>query len=107
MIMTVTQVSEEETLGALAREIRGQAAEGQERLSLERLLHISHWGRRQMERLFRERFLTSPVRYFRDCQWDNAERLLQVRRERAGGGCRVRDLPAREGCTRPSSSGGG
>ena len=29
-----------------------------------------------MERLFRERFLTSPARYFRDRQTDTAERLL-------------------------------
>jgi AraC family transcriptional regulator of adaptative response/methylated-DNA-[protein]-cysteine methyltransferase len=30
-----------------------------------------------MERRFRDRFLTSPARYFRDCQWEQAERLLR------------------------------
>jgi AraC family transcriptional regulator of adaptative response/methylated-DNA-[protein]-cysteine methyltransferase len=38
---------------------------------------LSPWSRRQTERRFRDRFLTSPARYFRDCQWDCARRLLK------------------------------
>lgn len=63
-------------LEALAREIRRQAENGCERLDMEQLLMISHWSRRQTERLFREHFLTSPARYFRDCQTEIAEVLL-------------------------------
>ena len=75
--MTTMVLSEGEALEGLAREIRCQVADGQERLCMERLLRLAPWCRRQTERLFRERFLTSPTRYFRDCQWDNAERLLK------------------------------
>jgi AraC family transcriptional regulator of adaptative response/methylated-DNA-[protein]-cysteine methyltransferase len=70
------ELDEMELLEALAREIRDQAEEGRERLCMSRLLAIAPWSRRQMERLFRERFLTSPARYFRDCQTEAAERLL-------------------------------
>src|SRR5258708_33547402 len=38
---------------------------------------LSPWSRRQTERRFRDRFLTSPARYFRDCQWVCARRLLK------------------------------
>lgn len=69
--------NETATLEAISRDIQAQAAEGQESLSMERLLALSPWSRRQMERLFREKFLTSPARYFRDCQWDKAEQLLR------------------------------
>jgi AraC family transcriptional regulator of adaptative response/methylated-DNA-[protein]-cysteine methyltransferase len=61
---------------ALAREIRRQAAEGHERLEMAGLLAISGRSRRQTERLFRDHHLTSPARFFRDCQTEIAERLL-------------------------------
>ncbi|MBC8136347.1 MAG: methylated-DNA--[protein]-cysteine S-methyltransferase [Fibrella sp.] len=63
-------------LDALAGEIRQQAQDGEPTLSLERMLKQSPWSRRQTERLFRDRFLTSPLRYFRDCQQDRAFALL-------------------------------
>lgn len=63
-------------LDALASEIRQQAHDGEPTLSIERVLKQSPWSRRQTERLFRERFLTSPLRYFRDCQQDRAFALL-------------------------------
>jgi AraC family transcriptional regulator of adaptative response/methylated-DNA-[protein]-cysteine methyltransferase len=63
-------------LEKLAAEIRRQADDGYERLDVVQLLALVPWGRRQMERLFREHYLTSPARYFRDCQWDSARRLL-------------------------------
>ena len=69
--------TEESTLEAMAQEIRGQAQAGQEKPDMVRLMQMSHWSRRQTERLFREKFLTSPQRYFRDCQWEVAERLLK------------------------------
>jgi AraC family transcriptional regulator, regulatory protein of adaptative response / methylated-DNA-[protein]-cysteine methyltransferase len=72
----MTVFVEDRILESVAEEIRRQAKEGSERLDMERLLAISHWGRRQTERRFRERFLTSPARYFRDCQMEVAERLL-------------------------------
>jgi AraC family transcriptional regulator of adaptative response/methylated-DNA-[protein]-cysteine methyltransferase len=65
-------------LEALAREIREQAEDdGREQLDVERLLALAPWGRRQTERRFRERFLTSPARYFRDRRTERAERLLR------------------------------
>src|SRR5260221_1667861 len=66
----------ERILGALAVEIQGQADESVERLDIEHLLEIAPWSRRQIERRFRDKYLTSPARYFRDCQWDCARRLL-------------------------------
>jgi AraC family transcriptional regulator of adaptative response/methylated-DNA-[protein]-cysteine methyltransferase len=69
--------TEKGTLEAMAQEVRCQAQAGGEMLDMERLLKISHWSRRQTERLFRGRFVTSPQRYFRDCQWEIAERLLK------------------------------
>ncbi|HVO41813.1 MAG TPA: methylated-DNA--[protein]-cysteine S-methyltransferase [Aggregatilineales bacterium] len=72
----MTILTEEAILEEIAAEIRRQANAGGVRLDIERVLAISGWGRRQTERLFRDRFLTSPVRYFRDCQTENAERLL-------------------------------
>lgn len=64
------------TLETLAENIRQQVSEGLEHLDVERWMQFSPWSRRQTERLFRERFLTSPARYFRDCQWDQARRHL-------------------------------
>lgn len=75
-MMETTPIAENAVLEALAQDVQAQVAEGCERLSMDRLLALSTWSRRQTERLFRERFLTSPARYFRDCQWDKAERLL-------------------------------
>src|SRR5258708_25748981 len=37
---------------------------------------LAPWSRRQIERHFRDRYLTSPARYFRDCQWNCERRLL-------------------------------
>jgi AraC family transcriptional regulator of adaptative response/methylated-DNA-[protein]-cysteine methyltransferase len=67
---------ETNVLEALASEIRAQAEEGLERLDVERLMALAPWSRRQTERLFRDTYLTSPARYFRDCQWDRARQLL-------------------------------
>ncbi len=72
----MTVFVEDRILESVAEEIRRQAAEGCERLDMDRILSISHWGRRQTERRFRDRFLTSPVRYLRDSQIEIAERLL-------------------------------
>ncbi len=68
---------ETDILDTLAADIRRQAEEGQEHLDVERLMKSSMWSRRQTERLVRDRYLTSPARYFRDCQWDRARRLLR------------------------------
>jgi len=67
---------EERILDTLAAEIRRQADAGDERLDIERLTALAPWSRRQIERRFRDKYLTSPARYFRDCQWDCARRLL-------------------------------
>jgi AraC family transcriptional regulator, regulatory protein of adaptative response / methylated-DNA-[protein]-cysteine methyltransferase len=67
---------EERILQDIASEIRRQAVQGAERLDFERLIAFAHWSRRQIERRFRDKYLTSPARYFRDCQWDNARQLL-------------------------------
>lgn len=69
--------TDQEVLNHLAEEIRCQAAEGLERLDTARFLARSPWGRRQTERLFRDAFLTSPARYFRDHQTEIAEQLLR------------------------------
>ena len=63
-------------LDTLAGEIRRQAQSGAPDVSLDELLKTAPTSRRQTERLFRERFLTSPGRYFRDCQQDKAFVLL-------------------------------
>lgn len=66
-----------DVLDKLAADVRAQADEGLEHLGIDRLIALSPWSRRQTERLFRERFLTSPARFFRDCQSDCAlERLI-------------------------------
>ncbi len=70
-------INEDRILERLAQEIRRQADENEERFDVERLMALSPWSRRQTERRFRDRFLTSPARYFRDCQWDCARRLLK------------------------------
>ncbi len=67
---------EERILDTLAAEIRRQVDAGDERLDIERLTALAPWSRRQIERRFRDKYLTSPARYFRDCQWDCARRLL-------------------------------
>jgi AraC family transcriptional regulator of adaptative response/methylated-DNA-[protein]-cysteine methyltransferase len=69
-------LEEEHILKKLALEIQRQADASAERLDIDRLLDIAHWSRRQLERRFRDKYLTSPARYFRDCQWDCARRLL-------------------------------
>lgn len=69
--------NEESVIETLACEIRRQVETGAESLDLNAVLRLSLWSRRQTERLFRERFLTSPARYFRDCQSQAAERLLK------------------------------
>ncbi|MBC7808521.1 MAG: methylated-DNA--[protein]-cysteine S-methyltransferase [Akkermansiaceae bacterium] len=75
-LATASERCDEGYLDALAGEIRRQAHDGEPTLSLERVLKQSPWSRRQTERLFRERFLTSPLRYFRDWQQDRAFALL-------------------------------
>jgi AraC family transcriptional regulator of adaptative response/methylated-DNA-[protein]-cysteine methyltransferase len=62
-----TQFTEEALLETLAHDIQAQVSEGREALDMERLLARAPWGRRQTERLFREKYLTSPARSFRDC----------------------------------------
>jgi AraC family transcriptional regulator, regulatory protein of adaptative response / methylated-DNA-[protein]-cysteine methyltransferase len=76
LLMSHFSPGEERILQDLAAEIRRQAVEGAERLDFERLTALAHWSRRQVERRFRDKYLTSPARYFRDCQWDNARQLL-------------------------------
>ncbi|MCC7207854.1 MAG: AraC family transcriptional regulator, partial [Anaerolineae bacterium] len=68
--------SDQDVLRHLAEEIRCQVADGLERLDMDRFLARSPWGRRQTERLFREAYLTSPTRFFRDHQMEIAEALL-------------------------------
>ena len=70
-------INEDRILERLAQEIRRQADENVEGFDVERLMALSPWSRRQTERRFRDKFLTSPARYFRDCQWDCARRLLK------------------------------
>ncbi len=70
------QLSEKQILAKIEQDICHQAHTGVERLDMERLMRISIWGRRHTERLFRECYLTSPARYFRDRQAEIAERLL-------------------------------
>jgi AraC family transcriptional regulator, regulatory protein of adaptative response / methylated-DNA-[protein]-cysteine methyltransferase len=69
---------EAEIIDTLAAAIRQQVAEGREHLDVEQLMAKSHWSRRQTERRFRERYFTSPARYFRDCQWDSARAMLNA-----------------------------
>src|SRR5436305_13837133 len=68
--------TEDNILEALASEVRRQADVGLEHLDIDALMANAPWSRRQTERRFRDRYLTSPARYFRDCQWDCAKRLL-------------------------------
>lgn len=63
-------------LHAIKAEICRQAHAGCERLDMEKLAAVAPWSRRQMERRFRECYLTSPARYFRDCQAEVAGKLL-------------------------------
>ncbi len=67
---------EDRILEQLALEVRKQADEGLERFDIDQFMRCSPWSRRQTERRFRDKYLTSPARYFRDCQWDCAKRLL-------------------------------
>jgi AraC family transcriptional regulator of adaptative response/methylated-DNA-[protein]-cysteine methyltransferase len=69
-------LGEDRILDKLAGEIRRQVDEGAERLDIDGLMELAPWSRRQAERRFRDKYLTSPARYFRDCQWDRARRLL-------------------------------
>src|SRR5689334_13221674 len=68
--------TEDNILEALAAEVRRQADAGLEHLDIDALMAIAPWSRRQTERRFRDKYLTSPARFFRDCQWDCARRLL-------------------------------
>jgi AraC family transcriptional regulator of adaptative response/methylated-DNA-[protein]-cysteine methyltransferase len=68
---------ESRILDRVGDEIRRQAVSGCEFLCMTSVLRIAPWSRRQMERRFRERYLTSPARYFRDVQAENAEALLR------------------------------
>src|SRR6266496_1548586 len=74
--MSFIPLEEERLLKTLAREIQRQADASLERLDIDRLLKIAPWSRRQIERRFRDKYLTSPARYFRDCQWNCARQLL-------------------------------
>src|SRR5258708_11351900 len=74
--ITRQDTSEERILENLAAEIRSQADSSTERLDFDQLTALAPWSRRQIERRFRDKYLTSPARYFRDCQWDCARRLL-------------------------------
>ncbi|GAB4553152.1 MAG: hypothetical protein OHK0023_21930 [Anaerolineae bacterium] len=73
--MSLTPV-ETQLLDELERLIHQQIEEGLPSLNIERLMQHSPYSRRQTERLFRARFLTSPARFFRDCQADRARTLL-------------------------------
>jgi AraC family transcriptional regulator of adaptative response/methylated-DNA-[protein]-cysteine methyltransferase len=68
--------SETAILEKLAAEIRRQSDEGLEHFDVDRFMALAAWSRRQTERRFREKYLTSPARFFRDCQWDRARQLL-------------------------------
>ncbi len=68
--------TDESILNTLAEAIREQVTQGYERLDMDRLMVDSVWSRRQMERKFRDRFLTSPARYFRDYQTEIAGEML-------------------------------
>ena len=78
--MTMSIITMEKTddiiLSELEADIHAQINAGYERLDVEQWMTLSPWGRRQTERKFRDRFLTSPARYFRDIQSDIAEELL-------------------------------
>lgn len=67
---------ERQVLMALEQEIRRQAQAGCERLDMDMWMTHSVWGRRHTERRFRDIYLTSPARYFRDCQAEIAGELL-------------------------------
>jgi AraC family transcriptional regulator, regulatory protein of adaptative response / methylated-DNA-[protein]-cysteine methyltransferase len=69
-------MTEDNILDSLAAEVRRQADEGLERLDIDKLMSLAPWSRRQTERRFRDKFLTSPARFFRDCQWECARKLL-------------------------------
>lgn len=69
-------LTDEQVLNRIADEICRQARSGAERLDVDMMLTQSVWGRRQTERNFRDHFLTSPARYFRDCQTEIAGELL-------------------------------
>lgn len=60
----------------IALEICRQVMQGYERLNVDEMMKVSPWGRRQTERNFRDVMLTSPRRYFRDCQAEIAREYL-------------------------------
>ncbi|MEP7287207.1 MAG: methylated-DNA--[protein]-cysteine S-methyltransferase [Chloroflexota bacterium] len=72
----MVESAEAHILEQLAGAIRKQADDGLERLDVDQFIELAPWSRRQTERRFRDKYLTSPARYFRDCQWDCARRLL-------------------------------
>lgn len=63
-------------INALRQDIHAQAQEGLEQLDMDRLMALSPWSRRQTERRFRACSVTSPLRYFRDCQSEIARQHL-------------------------------
>lgn len=76
MQTALSSIPSEHYLAEIAQDIRQQSDTGYEALDFDRLLKIAPLSRRQIERLFRDHYLTSPARYFRDCQWECARRLL-------------------------------
>ncbi len=69
--------TDSEVLQSLLDEICRQGRESYENLDMDEFMAVSPWGRRQTERRFREQFLTSPVRFFRDRQAETASKLLR------------------------------
>lgn len=61
---------------ALALEIRRQVEEGVEKLDWRRLQLVAHRSRRQIDRVFRARFESSPAQYMRALRTASAEQLL-------------------------------
>lgn len=77
MGIMMTAISDEQILADLKDDIEAQIDAGYERLDLDRWMILSPWSRRQTERKFREHYLTSPARYFRDRQTERAGTLLE------------------------------
>lgn len=84
----------DEIIRKIALEIARQAMEGYERLNMDRVMAIAPWSRRQTERRFRDQMLTSPARYFRDCQ-------AEIARERLRSGDDVLTASAAAGFSSP------
>lgn len=78
----------------IAEELRAQFAEGLDAPDWRRLSRATGIARRQMERLFRTHFLTSPMRFWADLRSAEAEALLR-------GGHDVLDAAVRAGFSGP------